>query len=88
MKSETIPEINNLKQAKTTCFISRTFYHEHQVDSKPGRHFCLPNDAPDPHYPVHSSRWIPFPESLATSIMYKLREPVVKRYAIHALFHN
>ena len=45
IKTKTIPEINNTKQAKTTCLISRTFYHDHQVDSTPRPHFCLPNDA-------------------------------------------
>ena len=45
-KSETIPEINNTKQAKT-CLISRTFYHEHEEGSTPSRHFCLPNDTSD-----------------------------------------
>ena len=45
IKSETIPQINNTKQAKTTCLISRTFYHEHQVDSTPRRHFCVSHDA-------------------------------------------
>ena len=32
-KTETIPEIKNTKQAKTTCLIFLTFYREHQVDS-------------------------------------------------------
>ena len=38
-KTETIPEINNTKQAKTKRLISRTCYYEHQVDSTSRRHF-------------------------------------------------
>ena len=44
IKAETIPnipEINDTKQEKTTCLISRTFYREHPVDSTSRRHFCL-----------------------------------------------
>ena len=42
LKIKTSPEINNTKQAKTTRLISRTFYHEHQVDSTPRRRFLSP----------------------------------------------
>ena len=49
--------MNNTKQAKTTCLISRTFYHQRQVDSKPRRHFCLPNNASD-HTPSRAQYWV------------------------------
>ena len=85
IKTKTIPEINNTKQAKTTCLISRTFCHDHQVDSTPRRHFFCQMTLHTTHYPVHSSGWIPFPWIFG-DFHYKLREPVVKRYGIHILY--
>ena len=85
-KTETIPEIKNTKQAKTTCLIFLTFYREHQVDSTPRRHICFPNDALD-HTLSLTQFWVDtFPLRFFGDFHYKLREPVVKRYGIHILY--